>query len=147
MHNFQKVHQGYGAAPRVLNFEQQPQQEVQQLQILTEAGKRHTKRITFRRQRIASCRLDQLCRGQVAETIIPLDNGRKFVVCLDDSKGVEQYCPKGLYYHMTSRRCERSRSLRILVSCHRTFLSPRIGSIGKLMSLPTMPQRRSMRPN
>jgi len=85
MHSFHKVHQGYGAAPRVLSFDQP--QEVQQVPILTEA--------------------DQLCRGQVAETVIPLENGRKFIVCLDDSKGVEQYCPKGLFYHLSSRRCER----------------------------------------
>jgi len=52
--------------------------------------------------------IDLLCRGQQAETVIPLENGRKFVVCLDDGKGVEQKCPKGLFYHPTSRRCERS---------------------------------------
>jgi hypothetical protein len=52
--------------------------------------------------------IDLLCRGQQAETIIPLENGRKFVVCLDDGKGVEQSCPKGLFYHNQSQRCERS---------------------------------------
>jgi hypothetical protein len=52
--------------------------------------------------------LDTLCRGQIAETVIPLDNGRRFVVCLDDSKGFEQQCPRGLVYHQESRRCERS---------------------------------------
>jgi len=51
---------------------------------------------------------DLLCRGQVAETVIPIENGRKFVVCLDESKGVELNCPKGLFYHQTSRRCERN---------------------------------------
>jgi len=50
---------------------------------------------------------DTLCRGQQAETVIPLDNGRRFVVCLDDGKGFEQQCPKGLLYHQQSRRCER----------------------------------------
>jgi hypothetical protein len=39
--------------------------------------------------------------------VIPLETGRKFVVCLDDGKGVEQHCPKGLHYHVESRRCER----------------------------------------
>jgi len=50
---------------------------------------------------------DILCRGQQAETIIPLDNGRRFVVCVDESKGYEQHCPKGLVYHQETRRCER----------------------------------------
>jgi hypothetical protein len=54
--------------------------------------------------------IDLLCRGQQAETVIPLENGRKFVVCLDDSKGFEQQCPKGLFYQQESRRCERSMS-------------------------------------
>ncbi len=52
--------------------------------------------------------LDILCKGQVAETVIPLEDGSKFVVCLDDSKGVEQECPKGLLYHVALKRCERS---------------------------------------
>jgi len=47
------------------------------------------------------------CRGQRPETIIPLGKGHKFIVCLDDGKGVEQHCPKGLYYHPQSQRCER----------------------------------------
>jgi len=63
------------------------QQQVQQVPILTEA--------------------DMQCRGQRPETVIPLETGRKFIVCLDDSKGVEQHCPKGLYYHPQSQRCER----------------------------------------
>jgi len=63
------------------------QQQVQQVPILTPA--------------------DVLCRGQQAETVIPLENGRKFVVCLAESKGVEQQCPKGLFYHPESHRCER----------------------------------------
>jgi len=63
------------------------QQKIQSSQILTEA--------------------DTLCRGQQAETVIPLENGRRFVVCLDDGKGFEQQCPKGLLYHQQSRRCER----------------------------------------
>jgi hypothetical protein len=50
---------------------------------------------------------DILCRGHRAEDVIPIDNNRRFVVCLDESKGVEQECPKGLYYHEGSRRCER----------------------------------------
>jgi hypothetical protein len=88
--NYGQVNQGYGAMPFTPQFDQQqvqPVQPVQQVQILTEA--------------------DTLCRGQQAETIIPLENGRKFVVCLDDGKGVEQQCPKGLFYHQQSGRCER----------------------------------------
>jgi len=79
--NYGQVNQGYGGMSRSLLPVQQPEQ------ILTPA--------------------DLLCRGQVAEAVIPLENGRKFVVCLDDGKGVEQKCPKGLFYHPTSRRCER----------------------------------------
>jgi hypothetical protein len=50
---------------------------------------------------------DKLCIGQQAETVIPLDGGRRFVVCLDESKGFEQTCPKGLLFHPQTRRCER----------------------------------------
>jgi hypothetical protein len=84
--NYGKVNQGYGGMSRILSPTQQPEQ-VQPVPTLTPA--------------------DLLCRGQVAEAVIPLENGRKFVVCLDDGKGVEQKCPKGLFYHPTSRRCER----------------------------------------
>jgi hypothetical protein len=50
---------------------------------------------------------DNLCRGQRPETVIPLDGGRRFVVCLDEGKGQEQFCPQGLLYHPEQRRCER----------------------------------------
>ena len=50
---------------------------------------------------------DLFCKGQLAETVIPLDDGRRFIVCVDDSKGHELQCPKGLYYHPETRRCER----------------------------------------
>jgi hypothetical protein len=50
---------------------------------------------------------DTTCRGQQPETVIPLDEGRRFIVCVGGGKGYEQYCPKGLYYHSESRRCER----------------------------------------
>jgi hypothetical protein len=50
---------------------------------------------------------DILCKGQRAETVIPIEHGHKFVVCLDESKGVIQHCPKGLRYHSETRRCER----------------------------------------
>jgi hypothetical protein len=68
-------------------LDQPQQQQIQQVQILTDA--------------------DMRCRGQQPETVIPLENGRSFIVCLDDSKGVEQKCPKGLFYQPTSSRCER----------------------------------------
>jgi hypothetical protein len=72
---------------QLLEQQQLLQQKIQESLILTEA--------------------DTLCRGQQPETVIPLENGRRFVVCLDDSKGFEQQCPKGLFYHPDSRRCER----------------------------------------
>jgi len=50
---------------------------------------------------------DQLCVNQLPETVIPLEGGRKFVVCLDNGKGVEQYCPKNLVYVDSLKRCER----------------------------------------
>jgi hypothetical protein len=72
---------------QLLEQQQLLQQKIQESLIVTEA--------------------DTICRGQQPETVIPLDNGRRFVVCLDDSKGFEQSCPKGLVYHTESRRCER----------------------------------------
>jgi hypothetical protein len=75
--------QGYGSVPLVRQFEQ----PLAPVLPLTPA--------------------DILCKGQVAETVIPLEDGSKFVVCLDDSKGVEQECPKGLLYHVALKRCER----------------------------------------
>jgi hypothetical protein len=72
---------------QLLEQQQLLQQKIQESLVLTEA--------------------DTICRGQQPETVIPLDNGRRFVVCLDDSKGFEQQCPKGLVYHTESRRCER----------------------------------------
>jgi hypothetical protein len=62
---------------QLLEQQQLLQQKIQESLILTEA--------------------DTLCRGQQPETVIPLENGRRFVVCLDDSKGFEQQCPKGLF--------------------------------------------------
>jgi hypothetical protein len=85
------IRSGYGAVNTQASFDnrqlfdQQPQ--IQQVPILTPA--------------------DLLCRGQRPETVIPLEDSRGFVVCLDESKGVEQRCPRGLLYHVDSRRCER----------------------------------------
>jgi hypothetical protein len=84
--NYGQISQGYGSVPFVRQFDQ-PIQEVQPVPISTPA--------------------DLLCRGQQVETVIPLEDARSFVVCLDDGKGVEQQCPKGLFYHQVSRRCER----------------------------------------
>jgi len=72
---------------RSLELESQPQTLPAPLPVLTQA--------------------DILCRGQRPETVIPINNNRGFIVCLDDGKGVEQECPKGLFYHEGSRRCER----------------------------------------
>jgi hypothetical protein len=71
----------------LLDQQQQLKQMIEESKVVTEA--------------------DNLCRGQVAETVIPLDNGRRFVVCVDESKGFEQQCARGLFYHPESRRCER----------------------------------------
>jgi len=71
----------------LLDQQQKLQQKIQESQVMTEA--------------------DTLCRGQRPESVLPLDNGRRFIVCLDDGKGYEQQCPRGLYYHPESRRCER----------------------------------------
>ena len=57
---------------------------------------------------------DLLCRGQQPETVIPIENNRAFVVCLGESKGFEQHCPKGLFYDEQSRRCERSMLFEII---------------------------------
>jgi hypothetical protein len=72
---------------QLLDQQQLLQQKIQEAQIVTEA--------------------DNHCRGQRPESVISLDNGRRFIVCLDDGKGFEQQCPKGLHYHPESRRCER----------------------------------------
>lgn len=50
---------------------------------------------------------DLLCQGQPSETVIPSQDERRFVVCIGNNRGFEQRCPKGLYYHSESRRCER----------------------------------------
>jgi len=51
---------------------------------------------------------DQLCQGQQPETVLPHPaTTRKFIICLDSAKGVEQDCPSGLHYSTTSARCER----------------------------------------
>jgi hypothetical protein len=50
---------------------------------------------------------DILCRGQLPQTVIPIEFNRKFVTCLDDGKGVEQACPRGLLFHEGTQRCER----------------------------------------
>jgi len=50
---------------------------------------------------------DILCRGQRPETVIPIEESRRFVICLDESKGVIQACPIGLLYHTETRRCEK----------------------------------------
>jgi len=47
------------------------------------------------------------CRGQRPGTIIPLDNGRRWITCLEEEKAVEQSCPRNLFYNLESRRCER----------------------------------------
>jgi hypothetical protein len=91
--SYAQINQGYGAMPLATQFDQQQLQQIQQLQQLQQL------------QPVTPA--DTLCRGQQAETVIPIEGNRKFVVCLDDGKGVEQHCPKGLYYHPQTQRCER----------------------------------------
>ncbi|CAF0826045.1 unnamed protein product [Didymodactylos carnosus] len=51
---------------------------------------------------------DQICDGQRPETVIPHPaTTRKFIVCLDSSKGAELSCPDGLHYSTVTARCER----------------------------------------
>jgi hypothetical protein len=83
---YDTVQNGYGSQQRTL-FDQQVTQPIQPIPMLTSA--------------------DILCRGQRPETVIPLEHSHRFVVCLDESKGVEQHCPRGLRYHVETRRCER----------------------------------------
>jgi hypothetical protein len=101
--SYGQVNPGYGGLSRILSLDQQ----VQPVQTLTPAGKSPNLFYMVKYYFFFDC-LDLLCRGQQPETVIPLETGRKFVVCLDESKGVEQQCPKGLFYHPISRRCERS---------------------------------------
>jgi hypothetical protein len=82
---FDQISQGFGVVPRILQFDQPAQVPI--VQTLTPA--------------------DLLCRGHRPETMLAVEDGRKFVVCTGDSKGVEQDCPKGLFFHEPSRRCER----------------------------------------
>jgi hypothetical protein len=72
---------------QLFDQQQKLQQKIQETQIVTEA--------------------DTLCRGQRPETVLPLDNGRRYITCIDDGKGQEQFCPNGLHYHLDSHRCER----------------------------------------
>jgi hypothetical protein len=76
-------------SPRQKLLEQQQllQQKIDDAQVVTEA--------------------DTLCRGQQSEVVIPLDNGRRYVVCTADGKGSEQWCPPGLLFHVELQRCER----------------------------------------
>jgi hypothetical protein len=84
--------------------QQLPQQQLSQQQLLQQQLQQQQQ---IQQQQIIPSPADIMCQGQRAETVIPIDNGRRFIVCLDESKGVEQQCPKGLHYHVDSRRCER----------------------------------------
>jgi len=72
---------------QLLDQQQQLKQKIESTQVITEA--------------------DTLCRGQRPESILPLDNGRRYITCLEDGKGIEQWCPQGLHFHPDTRRCER----------------------------------------
>jgi len=49
---------------------------------------------------------DEKCKGRTPDFVIPIGRGNKFVVCIDEGKGVVQDCPKGLYYNTDNNRCE-----------------------------------------
>ncbi|CAF1445127.1 unnamed protein product [Adineta ricciae] len=86
--------------PTASSMQQQPN-ELQGIVQSMKSTELHTDK------QITSTFADILCRGQNPETVIPLEMGRKFVVCLYDGYSVEQSCPRGLYYNNDTRRCER----------------------------------------
>ena len=57
--------------------------------------------------------LDIACKGQRPETVLPLGQGEKYIICTDDSKGDEIVCPKTLFWSAETRRCERSKFFRV----------------------------------
>jgi hypothetical protein len=59
---------------------------------------------------------DILCQGKQPGTVIPLEDTRIYVTCLDDSKGVSQKCPRHLHYITQVARCERKMS-QLLPPC------------------------------
>jgi hypothetical protein len=87
---------------------EQPRLAVLQPQTVTYSGySTQPKMLEQVQVEVIKTQWDIMCQGQRAETVIPLDNGRRYVVCLDESKGVELHCPKGLFYRHETRRCER----------------------------------------
>ncbi|CAF0913761.1 unnamed protein product, partial [Didymodactylos carnosus] len=51
---------------------------------------------------------DQLCQGRAPGSVITHPSTtKKFIVCVDTAKGVEQDCPSGLHYNTIAARCER----------------------------------------
>ncbi len=122
----------------LLDQQQQLQQKIQESTIVTEAGQIWyfiKKKIYF-----FFFLLDNLCRGQQPETVIPIGNGHKFVVCLTDGKGFEQHCPRTLVFQPQTRRCERSMfRFFFFIFCVKIFIFlRRIGSNRKPMCLTTM---------
>jgi hypothetical protein len=109
------AHDSYdsGSNVRDLDIQQRPMIQTLPVSIQGQSGYGNQQRALFNQlaQPIRPMPIltpaDILCRGQRAETVIPLEQGHRFVVCLDESKGVEQQCPRGLRYHVESRRCER----------------------------------------
>jgi hypothetical protein len=110
LQNIVQSDQGYGAPSSSYGSNiQQQQQRVPQMDMSRGYGFQQQQfDQSQQQQQIIPSPADVLCQGQRPETVIPLDNGRRFVVCLDNGKGAEQSCPKGLYYHQDSRRCERN---------------------------------------
>lgn len=47
------------------------------------------------------------CRGKQPGTIILVDNGRKWITCLEEGAATLQSCASSLYFNLESGRCER----------------------------------------
>lgn len=50
--------------------------------------------------------LDLMCQGKLPETVIPIGDGNRYIVCVTDGKGDELVCPRGLYYSLEKRQCD-----------------------------------------
>jgi hypothetical protein len=50
---------------------------------------------------------DIFCKGKRPESIFPIGDGEKYIVCIMDGKGHELFCPKDLIWDVEKGRCER----------------------------------------
>lgn len=49
---------------------------------------------------------DIMCVGKLPGTTILLGEGERYIICIDDSKGTENFCPKDLIYNLEARECK-----------------------------------------